>query len=291
MSKRLQRHVLNCFCAIITGDRGAGKSTLFAFIVDTYLEAGYEVYCQYPYKGCKQIPLAEKRINGVTKYDVDKEWLYEANLSHSVVLIDEARTVWPSRSYAKWSASDDEFFNFIRKNDTHVFLATQAYDCLDLNIRRAADYTYYMTPGFWHFSHIETSHTTVAKIADRNTEVQGRMFRKGMQKVSYDICEVPSGYFLFWRKRWYNKFISTYTFYEKPFIEQPLWEDMIDFEELQEKQGYIENSVIIDLLKEFAVKVRNEYDEIQEMRKNAKIDKENESLDTFYDIVIDDDVE
>ena len=291
MSKRLQRHVLNCFCGIITGDRGAGKSTFFAFIVDTYLDAGYEVYCQYPYKGCKQIPLSEKVINGVTKYDVNKEWLYEANLSHSVVLIDEARTVWPARSYSKWSASDDEFFNFIRKNDTHVFLATQAYDCLDLNIRRAADFTYYMTPGFWHFSHIETSHTTVAKIADKNTEVQGRLFKKGMQKVSYDICEVPSGYFLFWRKRWYNKFISTYTFYEKPFIEQPLWEDMIDFEDLQEKQGYIENSVIIDLLKEFAVKVRNEYDEMKEIRNRAKIDKENESPDLFYDIVIDDEEE
>lgn len=291
MSKRLKNHVLNCFCGIITGDRGAGKSTFFAFIVDTYLEAGYEVYCQYPYKGCKQIPLSEKVINGVTKYDVNKEWLYEANLSHSVVLIDEARTVWPARSYSKWSASDDEFFNFIRKNDSHVFLATQAYDCLDLNIRRAADFTYYMTLGFWHFSHIETSHTTVAKIADKNTEVQGRMFKKGMQKVVYDICEVPSGYFLFWRKRWYNKFISTYTFYEKPFIEQPLWEDMIDFEDLQEKQGYIENSVIIDLLKEFAVKVRNEYDEIKEMRNRAKIDKENESPDYFYDIEITEDEE
>lgn len=290
MGKRLRNHVLNCFCGIITGDRGAGKSTFFAFIVDTYLEAGYEVYCQYPYKGCKQIPLKSTYINGVEKHDVDKEWLYEANLSHSVVLVDEARTVWPARSYSKWSASDDEFFNFIRKNDTHVFLATQAYDCLDLNIRRAADFTYYMTPGFWHFSHIESSHTTVAKIADKNTEVQGRMFKKGMQKVSYDICEVPSGYFLFWRKRWYNKFISTYTFYEKPFIEQPLWEEMIDFDTLQDKQGYIENSVIIDLIKDFIVKIRKEYDEVVEIRKNAKFDK-NMDDDYFYDEYIGDEDE
>ena len=291
MSKRLQRHVLDCFCAIITGDKGAGKSTLFAFIVDTYLKADYEVYCQYPYKGCRQIPLVSRFVNGVEKHDVDKKWLYEANLSHSAVLIDESSTVWPNRAYEKWSSADDELFNFLRKNDTHFFLATQAYDKLDLNVKRASDYTYYLTAGFWHFTHIESSRTTLAKVADKNTEVQGRMFKKGMQKVSYDICEVPSGYFLFWRKRWYNKFISTYTFYEKPFIEQPLWEDMIDFEDLQEKQGYIENSVIIDLLKEFAIKVRNEYDEMKEIRNRVKIDKENESSDLFYDIVIDDEEE
>lgn len=260
MGKRLRNHVLNCFCGIITGDRGAGKSTLFAFVVDAYLNEGYEVYCQYPYKGCKQIPLVTKTINGVEKSDVDKDWLYSANLSHSVVLIDEARTVWPARSYAKWTASDDEFFNFIRKNDTHVFLATQAYDCLDLNIRRAADYTYYLTSGFWHFTHIESSRTTVAKIADKNTEVQGRMFKKGMQKVSYDICEVPSGYFLFWRKKWYNKFISTYTFYEKPIIDMPMWDEILDFEELQEKQGYVENSYVIDQIKAFLGKIRKEHD-------------------------------
>lgn len=277
MGKRLRNHVLNCSCGIITGDRGSGKSTFFAFIVDTYLDEGYDVYCQYPYVGCKQIPLVTHYVNGVEKSDVDKDWLYTANLSHSVVLIDEARTVWPARGYAKWTASDDEFFNFIRKNDTHVFLATQAYDCLDLNIRRAADFTYYMSSGFWHFSHIESSHTTLAKIADKNTEVQGRMFKKGMQKVSYDICEVPSGYFLFWRKKWYNKFISTYTFYEKPFIEQPMWDDMIDFEELQNEQGYIENSFIIDQIKAFMSKIKERHTEDYE-------DAEYTEYDEFEDI-------
>lgn len=248
MNKRLKRHVLNCSCGIVMGDRGAGKSTLFAFIVRTYLDAGYEVYCQYPYKGCYQLPLVESYINGVQKFDVDKNWLYSANLSNACVLIDEARTVWPARGYAKWTVSDDEFFNFIRKNNTHLFLATQAVDALDLNIRRAADETYYMTPGFWHFSHIEASHTTLAKVADKNTEVLGRMFKKGMSKVSYDICEIPSGDFLFWRKTFYHDFISAHTFYEKPFKLVPKWDDVLDFDTLQKAQGYVEERTLKEVL-------------------------------------------
>lgn len=251
MSKRLSRHFLSTFCGIVTGDRGAGKSTLFAFIVDTYQAAGYPVYCQYPYKGCYQIPMVSTYINGVERYDIDKEWLYSTNLSGCCVLIDEARTVWPARSYAKWTVSDEDFFNMLRKNDTHIFLATQAYDGLDLNIKRATDETYYLTRGFLHFTHIEASHTTLAKVADRNTEVMGRMFRKGMQKVAWDICEVPSGNFLFWRKKWYNKFVSTHTFLDKPFKESPYWDEVFDFEEAQSQQGYVSSSSLMDRWKEY----------------------------------------
>ncbi len=283
-SKRLKRHVLNCTCGVVTGDRGAGKSSLFAFIVDTFLEAGYEVYCQYPYKNCYQIPMKETTINGVSKMDVDKDWLYSVNLSHCCVLIDEARTVWPARSYAKWTISDDEFFNFLRKNDTHLFLATQAYDALDLNIRRAADETYYMTPGFWHFSHIEASHTTLAKVADRQTEVVGRMFKKGMAKVTYDICEVPSGDFLFWRRPWYNKFISTYTFYEKPVVKPVEWEEVIDFNKLQAEQGYIETYELKQKIIDFFENIRTH--SIDEENEEASIN----DLKTFYSQPIEEEI-
>lgn len=287
MSKRLERAFDKCSCCIVTGDRGAGKSSLFAYIIDYFRDIGYEVYCQYPYKDCLQIPLVEHVVNGVIKRDVNKEWLYTANLSHSVVLIDEASTVWPNRGYARWSASDDEFFNFIRKNDTRLFLATQAYDKLDLNVKRASDYTYYLTSGIWHFTHIETSYTTLAKVADKNTEVEGRLFKQGMRKISYDICEIPCGNYLFWRKPWYNKFISTYTFYEKPFIKVPAWEEIIDFDELQEKQGYIENSLIIDKIRDFLTKLKEQHSNIKIMSLNDKID-ENNDTDYFYDQPIDD---
>lgn len=251
MGKRLTRHILATTCAIVTGDKGVGKSTLFAYIADVFLSEGYDVYCQYPYKGCKQIPLKCSVVNGVERYDVDKEWLYSANLSGCCVLIDEGKTVWPARSYAKWTQADEDFFNFLRKNDTRLFIATQAYDGLDLNVRRAADETYYLTSGFWHFTHIEASHTTLAKVADRNTEVQGRMFRKNMRKITWEICEVPSGNFLFWRRKWYNKFVSTHTFLDKPFKEAPYWDEIFDFDTAQEEQGYISSSSLMESWKEY----------------------------------------
>lgn len=251
MGKRLTRHLLSTSCGIITGDRGTGKSTLFAYIVDAYLKEGYHVYCQYPYKGCYQIPMISSTVNGILRYDIDKEWLYSTNLSGCCILIDEARTVWPARSYAKWTVADEDFFNFLRKNDIHLFMATQAYDGLDLNVKRATDETYFLTKGFWHFTHIEASHTTLAKVADRMTEVQGRMFRKGMQKVVWDICEVPSGNFLFWRKKWYNKFVSTHTFLDKPFKEAPYWDEIFDFDKAQEDQGYISSGSLMDKWKEY----------------------------------------
>lgn len=254
MGKRLARHFLGTSCGIITGDRGAGKSTLFAFIADTFLKEGYSVYCQYPYKGCYQIPMKSTVVNGVERYDIDKEWLYSTNLSGCCILVDEGKTVWPARSYAKWTVADEDFFNFLRKNDIHLFIATQSYDGLDLNVRRAADETYYLTRGFWHFTHIEASHTTLAKVADRNTEVMGRMFRKGMQKVVWDICEVPSGTFLFWRRKWYDKFVSTHTFLDKPFKESPYWDEIFDFDTAQEEQGYISSSSLMEKWKEYFAK-------------------------------------
>lgn len=227
LNKRIKKHCLEPYCTIITGDRGTGKSSVFALIAEEYMKLGYKVYCQYPYKGVYQIPMSKKLINGVEKADVDKKWLYTANLSNSVVLIDEARTVWPARGYASWTQADDEFFNFLRKNDTRLFVATQAYDALDLNVKRASDETWFLTKGFLHLTHIEASHTTIAKIADNNTTVLGRMFKAGMQKVVWDICEVPVGNFLFWRRPYYGKFMTLFTFDEKPEIPVPLWDDII----------------------------------------------------------------
>ena len=41
VGKRLERHLLNCTLGIVTGDKGSGKSTLFAQILDVYKKAGY----------------------------------------------------------------------------------------------------------------------------------------------------------------------------------------------------------------------------------------------------------
>lgn len=232
-NRRLSKHVLEPYCSIVTGDRGSGKSTLFALIVEAAHKEGLDVYCQFPYKDCYQIPLTKNYFNK-TDYvlDVDKDWLYSHDFSHCVILLDEAKTIYPARGYKSWSMLDEQFFNFIRKNDIHLFLATQAYDGLDLNVRRAADEVMYLTKWFWHFTHIETSHTTLCKVADKQTEVQGRMFKKGMRKIAWDVCEVPLHNYHFWRKSYYGDFATNFVFGEKEKPDAVPWESVIDFKEL-----------------------------------------------------------
>lgn len=225
MNGRLKRHIRQSNCTIIAGDRGAGKSCLLAFYADEFNKLGYKVYCQYPYKDCYRIPMVETNVNGVIRHNVDKNWLYTQDLSDSCILLDEGKNIWPSRSWNKWTQADDDFFDFIRKTNTVVIIATLAYDCLDLNIKRASDETIYLTKGFWHFSHCEASRTTVCKISDKNTEVVGRQFNKGMRKVLWDVCEVPLGDFLFWRKPFYNKYLTLYVADEKPQVEAELWDN------------------------------------------------------------------
>lgn len=230
-NKKLARHVLEPFCTIVTGDRGSGKSTVFALILETARKAGLDVYCQFPYKDCYQIPLTEIRTkDGFTYLDIDKQWLYSYDFKDCVLLIDEAKTVWPARGFKSWSMQDEQFFNFIRKNNIRLFLATQAYDGLDLNVKRAADEVWYLTQWFLHFTHIESSHTTLCKVADKQTEVQGRMFKKGMRKIAWDVCEVPIRNYYFWRKSFYGKFITDYVFGTKERPENVSWNDLIDWQ-------------------------------------------------------------
>lgn len=229
-NRRLAKHVLEPYCTIVTGDKGAGKSTLFALVLKTAKKAGMDVYCQFPYKDCYQIPLVENKTkDGYTYLDVDKNWLYTHDFRDCVIMIDEGKTVWPARAFKTWSMQDEQFFNFIRKNNIRLFIATQAYDGLDLNVKRAADETFFLTQWFWHFTHIEASHTTLCKVADKQTEVQGRMFKKGMRKVAWDVCEVPIGNYHFWRKSFYGDFITDYVFGTKEKPVQNSWNDLIDF--------------------------------------------------------------
>lgn len=222
---RLSRHCLDPSCVLITGDRGAGKSTLFALIIRAANKAGLKCYSQYPYKNCYKLPMKKQIINGVERFDIDKEYIYSHDFSEAVILLDEVKTVWPARNYTKWSADDEEFFNFIRKNDIRLFMATQAYDGVDLNVRRASDECWYLTKGILHFTHVETSRTTIAKVADRNTEVMGRMFKKGMRKVVWELCEVPIGNHRFWRKSFYSDFFSYFTFAKKQPVVPVSWND------------------------------------------------------------------
>ena len=202
--KKLIRLLFNASCVIVAGDRGTGKSALFC-VADEIFE---NVVSNYPTTFSRQLPTDIKRGKAV----FNKELLYSLDTYKTCVLLDEARTIYPARGYAKWTEEDDSFFNFLRKRESAVWLATQAYDCLDLNVRRAADYSLFLTKTiFPHVARVEVTKTTLAKVADRNTEVLGRGVKKGLRKVAFDTCEqlVTDKLFLFLPK-FFNMYITNY---------------------------------------------------------------------------------
>ena len=227
-NRKLKKNCLSYSVLIIHGNRGSGKSTLMALLNDEAIKQSREVYCQYPYRGAHQIPLIKSTDKGVLRLDVDKEWLYSnAFPKGSVIILDESSTIWPARSFAKWSERDSEFFNFVRKQEITVILGCQYIDTLDLNVRRSADGTYFLNDSIHvnNFSIVEESKTFTVKIADKNTEILGEGFKRGAQKIIFDVCEIPVGRYRFYRKPYYGKFDSYYVPFNKVPQPQPLWDE------------------------------------------------------------------
>lgn len=230
INKKIERIMPESTCSLFIGDRGSGKSTLMALAARTFKERGYKIYCQYPYRGAYQIPLVEKKIGNVKKHILDKDWLYSANLKDSLVMIDEARTVWNARAYSAWTESDEEFFNFIRKNNTYLILATQRYDGVDLNIRFACDYTFFIQRSRFlkNWSTVDVSRSCQVKIADKQTQVVSRGYTKNAMKVNWDLAEMPIAYAHFYRKPYYDDFETLFTTDEKPDITAIAWDDILE---------------------------------------------------------------
>ena len=59
----------------------------------------------------------------------------------------------------------------------------------------------------------------------RQTEVLGRLFKSGMMKVEWQICEVPVGNFKFFRNPYYGDYDTNFTFDKKPAPELVPWND------------------------------------------------------------------
>ena len=99
----LKQKVLIPDSFICLGQKGSGKSTLFSLISRMYADMGYNLLSSYPMADCFQIPL-KKNNRGLLI--VDKEWLFNANLDNSVIFIDEAADVWPSREFSRgWTVN------------------------------------------------------------------------------------------------------------------------------------------------------------------------------------------
>lgn len=232
-NKKLGQLLLESSCSLLIGDRGSGKSTLMGLAAREFRTQGIKVYCQYPYKGAFRIPLVEKKIKQktgeVTQLLLDKEWLYTSDLSDSAVMIDEARTVWNARAYNSWNELDEEFFNFIRKNNIHLILATQRYDGVDLNIRCACDYTFFIQRSkfFRNWSTVDVSRTVQVKVADKQTQIVSRGYTKNAMKVNWEIAEMPIAYCHFYRKPFYGDFETLYTTGSKPPAIAESWDSLL----------------------------------------------------------------
>ena len=195
----------NCYATLILGRRRQGKSTLLAMIAREAIKAGYTVYSNYPIDGAIKIP---KVMTKEGKVVTDKSFLYNNPLlDGSFVLLDEVSNLWNNRSWGRWTEDDSDFFNFLGKNDTRVFLACQYYDTVDLNVKRSIDATWFVTKSiFPNLSIVECDYHDIVKVEDMQTRVVDSRYRK----VTYEACEIPDGRYYFYRKKWYPYFMTLY---------------------------------------------------------------------------------
>lgn len=233
LNNKVKTLVRNCMCGYVIGDRGSGKSSFFAMIAKEGIKDNIPVFSNYPIAGCNAIPhIKRTKRDGSSRLILDKDWLYSTNLNDSIVLIDEARTVWNARSYSDWTIQDEDFFNMIRHNNTQVWLASQVYEGIDLNCRRAVEYSFLLQPVkvlpflFKNFSSVDISRSVQLKVADRNSQVMMRGYAKGALKVAWDIGELPCAYTHFYRKPYYGLYDSFFRTEDKIIRDPVPWSDM-----------------------------------------------------------------
>lgn len=222
-------------CGLIIGDRGTGKSTLFSLIARESNLDELKVYSNYPMENTFSIPqIVTVKKDGSKRIRLDKDWLYSTDLSNSVILIDEARTVWNARSYNDWTMQDEEFFNMIRHYNTFVWLASQVYDGVDLNCRRAVEYTFFLQK-IVHFPlftrnicSCEVNRSLQVKTEDRNYHIVSRGFSKNALLTNWNIGEVPISRCYFYRRSYYGLFNSYYTDDSKVIREPILWDSLLN---------------------------------------------------------------
>lgn len=195
----------NCNATLIVGRRRQGKSTILAMITQEAIKAGYKVYSNYPIDGAIKIP---KKTLQDGKVVTDKDFLYENPLlENSFVLLDEVANIWNNRSWGKWTEDDSDFFNFLGKNNTYVFMAVQQYDVIDLNVKRNLDATWFVKKSLLpNVSIVSCDYHDICKVEDLNTHV----LDSGYRKVTYEACELPDGKYYFYRKPWYPYFLTLY---------------------------------------------------------------------------------
>ena len=236
-NSRLCRHLCNQELVIVTGDRGAGKSTILAFVMEVLKSKGASrVYSQFPYEGAYTIPVKQSRgrptpyhSEGRIHYEIDKEFLYACDFENCVVMLDEASNIWNARSFKNWTADDEELVQYIRKQGATIILVTQKYDLVDINLKRAANEVWFLTKGLFHFTRVEVTESKMCKVANRDTEIVGWKVRPHVRQVTWEICEQPVMNTRLYRKPYYGLFDSYFMRSDKRELFTPMWETIYDF--------------------------------------------------------------
>ena len=195
------------------GQRGSGKSTLYALIAQinykqlpVYSNYGIDNTYKLPYK-LQTIRDKQGRVTD-TKLVFDKETLYNYNFKDCFILIDEGKTIWPNRDIKAWTAKDDNFINFLRKNNVVLLIATQDYEGLDKNLRKACNLYFYMRRSrfFRNVTNIEMYNSEILPVTDRELEVRSGLFKKPFNLMSFQVGAMLNSKFCFYRKPYYSFF-------------------------------------------------------------------------------------
>lgn len=193
------------YSTLLVGRKRQGKSTLLARVAQTAIKAGYPVYSNYPIDGTIKVP---KTWTKDGKQITDKDFLYNNPLlDNAFVLLDEVSNIWNNRQWGKWTEDDSDFFNYLGKNNTRVFMAVQYYDMVDLNVKRNLDATWFIERSIWpETSVIECDIQDIRKVENMQTHVLDDRYRQ----VSYEPCVIPAGKWYFRRRPWYPYFLTLY---------------------------------------------------------------------------------
>ena len=211
--KRFFSKEIEAGCYLVFGQRGSGKSTLFALAAQLNYR-NLPIYSNYGYDNTYSLPYKtinvhdKKNDKWETKLVFDKDVLYQFNFRDCFILIDEGKTIWSNRDYKNWTAQDDNFINFLRKNNIVLLVATQDYEGLDLNLRKACNLYFYMRRHdlFKNVTKIEMYSSEVLPVVDKELEVRSGLFKKPFNLMSFQVGAVLCGKFNFYRKPYYQYF-------------------------------------------------------------------------------------
>lgn len=115
---------------MIFGKKGSGKSTYLVKIAIKYLRRGYIVYTT----------MADMKISGLRLIDPDTLGDFIPD-ERSVLLLDEAGTLYDNREFKKFKASTRDFYKYQRHYKCIVYLASQTWD-IDKKLRDLTDSMY-----------------------------------------------------------------------------------------------------------------------------------------------------